>query len=59
MGHPATSLVEKIEKEHAQAIVEFNRKFFHHVYVSPTTGREIRLHKTKDNHHSNKVIALH
>jgi hypothetical protein len=27
--------VEKIEKEHAEAIVEFTREFFHHVYVGP------------------------
>jgi Domain of unknown function (DUF4145) len=28
-----TGPVEKIEKEHAEAIVEFTRQFFHHVYV--------------------------
>jgi hypothetical protein len=27
--------VEKIEKEHAEAIVGFTREFFHHVYVGP------------------------
>jgi hypothetical protein len=31
----ATAPVEKIEKEHAEAIVEFCREFFHHVYVGP------------------------
>jgi hypothetical protein len=30
-----TSPVERIEKEHAEAIVEFTREFFHHVYVGP------------------------
>jgi hypothetical protein len=29
------SPVERIEKEHADAIVEFTREFFHHVYVGP------------------------
>lgn len=29
------SPVERIEKEHAEAIVEFTREFFHHVYVGP------------------------
>ena len=27
--------VEKIEKEHAEAIIAFTREFFHHVYVGP------------------------
>jgi hypothetical protein len=27
--------VEKIEKEHAEAIIGFTREFFHHVYVGP------------------------
>lgn len=27
--------IEKIEKEHAKAIIEFTREFFHHVYVGP------------------------
>jgi hypothetical protein len=31
----ATQPIEKIEKEHAEAIVEFTREFFHHVYVGP------------------------
>jgi len=31
----AITPVEKIEKEHAEAIVEFCREFFHHVYVGP------------------------
>ena len=30
-----SSPVERIEKEHAEAIVEFTREFFHHVYVGP------------------------
>jgi len=31
----AAEIVEKIGKEHAEAIVEFTREFFHHVYVGP------------------------
>jgi hypothetical protein len=31
----ATAPVERIEKEHAEAMVEFTREFFHHVYVGP------------------------
>jgi hypothetical protein len=31
----APSPVERIEKEHAEAMVEFTREFFHHVYVGP------------------------
>jgi len=32
---PAGTPVEKIEKEHAEAIIAFTREFFHHVYVGP------------------------
>ena len=32
---PIAGPVEKIEKEHAEAIVQFTREFFHHVYVGP------------------------
>jgi hypothetical protein len=31
----SAEIVEKIGKEHAEAIVEYTREFFHHVYVGP------------------------
>ena len=44
----ATSPVERIEKEHAEAMVEFTREFFHHVYVGPKLVGKYDFSKPKE-----------
>jgi hypothetical protein len=39
--------LEKIEKEHAEAIVGFTREFFHHVYVGPKLVGKYNFSKPK------------
>ena len=44
---PSAGPVEKIEGDHAEAIVEFTRQFFHHVYVVPTQLNKYDFSKRK------------